>query len=248
MNPSDYVVFKRVLDHGFVGLVDTMPVIETDGAGPLLSGDQRIVDAARVSISGKEVKASSDPAKLIRYLVKNKHTTPLEQVRLTFHVRLPIFVARQWIRHRTGSFNEESARYGVLRDDFYIPSVERMLAGGQAKENKQGSGAAINREEVDSILIAIEGHSRQSYSEYQALLEKGCARELARMVLPVNIYTQWFWTTDLHNLLHFLELRLHPHAQWEVRQYAEAIVRMLDTLAPVAVQAAKELWKEEGRT
>lgn len=204
------------------------------------SGDQRIVNAARVSIAGQDVRPSSDDTKLIRYLVRNKHTTPLEQVRFTFHVRLPIFVARQWIRHRTGSFNEESARYGKLAADFYIPTMDRLSKGGQAKKNKQGSGEALSEDKAGAAFLAIENASEEAYRRYERLLESGLARELARMVLPVNIYTQWFWTTDLHNLMHFLRLRLHSHAQWEVRQYAEAMLPMIELVAPAATAAFKE--------
>ena len=226
--------FERVLgdQHSFVKLIDTMP--------HTISGDQRIVDAARVSISGQSVQSTSSNRKLIRYLVKNKHTTPLEQVRFTFHVRLPIFVARQWIRHRTGSFNEESARYGQLANDFYIPPIERLLEGGQAKRNKQASEAPHTAEEVHRFRTLIEEHSQESYRHYLRMLDDGLARELARMVLPTNIYTQWFWTTDLHNLMHFLRLRLHQHAQWEIRRYAEAIVPMAEAVAPHAMEAFKE--------
>lgn len=212
------------------------------------SGDQRIVDAARVSIAGQDVRPTSDDRKLIRYLVKNRHTTPLEQVRFTFHCRIPIFVARQWIRHRTGSFNEESARYGKLAADFYIPTLERMMFGGQAKRNKQGSGEPLSESVSLDMITLIENHSIDSYHHYEKLLNNGCARELARAVLPVNIYTQWFWTTDLHNLMHFLTLRCHEHAQWESRQYAEAIVGMAEAVAPYAMEAWRDFRAPEGRT
>lgn len=239
-------------EHSFVRLVDTMPdgydddswesirnsgmpaVSERVGTAP---GDQRIVDAARVSIAGEEVRPTSDDRKLIRYLVKNKHTTPLEQVRFTFHARMPIFVARQWIRHRTGSFNEESARYGKLAADFYIPTIERLMAGKQAKKNKQGSEGGLSEAVAVASQETIRVCSEKAYKRYEDLLGSGVARELARMVLPVNIYTQWFWTTDLHNLMHFLTLRCHDHAQWESRQYAEAIVPMAKAIAPYAMEA-----------
>lgn len=242
---TDYIMrAERVLcdDHSFVGLVDTMPTLHRVlPLGMTYSGDKRIVDAARVSIAGGEVRATSDDEKLIRYLVKNAHTTPLEQVRFTFHVRLPIFVARQWIRHRTGSFNEESARYGKLAADFYIPSYARLKFGGQATSNKQGSGLSLPDTTVELLHSKIYLESKEAYESYEWMLDRGLARELARMVLPTNIYTQWFWTTDLHNLMHFLKLRLHEHAQWETRQYAEAIVPMAEALAPYAMRAFKEL-------
>jgi thymidylate synthase (FAD) len=214
-------------------------------------GDQRIVDAARVSIAGDEVRPTSDDRKLVNYLVKNRHTTPMEQVRFTFHCRIPIFVARQWIRHRTGSFNEESARYGKLAADFYIPTMKRMLRGGQAKKNKQGSGAKMEEEDALAAIQSIQGHSDRSYTQYEGLLGAGVARELARMVLPLNIYTQWFWTTDLHNLMHFLTLRLHEHAQWESRRYAQAIVPMAEAVAPYAMdafQGHRERWARAMKT
>lgn len=209
-------------------------------------GDKRIVDAARVSIAGEGVRPTSSDRKLIRYLLKNRHTTPFEQVRFTFHVRLPIFVARQWIRHRTGSFNEESARYGKLADDFFIPAQGRLMK--QATKNKQGSSGTLVRDPYETQKL-IREHSERSYRLYEELLDiqengepgdNALARELARMVLPVNIYTQWFWTTDLHNLMHFLKLRLHPHAQKEVRAYAEAILPMASAVAPMAMEAFYE--------
>ena len=201
------------------------------------TGDQRIVDAARVSIAGGEVSKTSSDRKLVRYLVKNRHTTPLEQVRFTFHCRMPIMVARQWIRHRTGSFNEESARYGKLADDFYYPTLERIMSGGQAKKNKQGSGTSIDELTAKHAIHEFRSVSEKAYERYEVLLDMGVARELARMVLPLNIYTQWFWTTDLHNLMHFLHLRLHEHAQWEVRQYGLAILPMAQAVAPYAMEA-----------
>lgn len=251
-------------EHSFVRLVDTMPSLDPrylyrDAAGfkPgddfTAPGDQRIVDAARVSIAGEHVRPTSDDRRLIHYLVKNRHTTPLEQIRFTFHVRLPIFVARQWIRHRTGSFNEESARYGQLRGDFYIPAQARLKK--QAKRNKQGSAAHLVADPART-QVQIREHSEASYRLYEELLgvnpddpdaePDGLARELARAVLPVNVYTQWFWTTDLHNLMHFLTLRLHEHAQFETRAYAEAIVPMATAVAPYAMEAFdlhRERWR-----
>lgn len=251
--------------HSFIGLVDAMPrphhsELDFDGTGDTFEdpegtilGDARIVEAARVSIAGQGVRPTSDDRKLIRYLLKNRHTTPFEQVRFTFHVRLPIFVARQWIRHRTGSFNEESARYGQLRGDFYIPAQARLKK--QAKKNKQGSGAQLVADPAKT-QVRIADHSFASYRLYEELLgvdpndpeaeHDGLARELARAVLPVNIYTQWFWTTDLHNLMHFLVLRLHDHAQWEARQYAEAIVPMAAAVAPYAMEAFRDFRCPEG--
>jgi len=228
-------------EHSFVRLVDTMPSLDVNLPPMAVAlGDQRIVDAARVSISGDAVETKSSPERLIRYMLKNKHTTPFEHVRFTFHVRLPLFCARQWIRHRTGSFSEQSARYGKLKPDFYVPTIERMLRGGQAKENKQGSGTALDKSRSKEMREQIKYLSDSSHLEYEALLERGLARELARIVLPVNVYTQWFWTTDLHNLMHFLRLRLHSHAQWEMQQYGKAIMPMTEAIAPLAMAAFKE--------
>lgn len=228
-----------VLDHGFVRLVDSMPAPPAgprpEGWGP---GDQRVIDAARVSIAGENVRPVSDDKKLLGYLLKNKHTTPFEQVRFTFHVKLPIFVARQWIRHRTGSFNEMSGRYGVLPDDFYVP--ERHRIQHQSANNKQGSGESFSDRDAAGVCDAICEHGTRSYELYQDVLKLGLARELARMVLPVNLYTQWYWTTDLHNLMHFMRLRLHSHAQHEVRVYAEVLLEMARRVAPCTVQAFEE--------
>ena len=235
-----YREITRVLDddHSTVRLVDSMPRYEYGSPDQTAPGDQRIVDAARNSIAGLDVRPSADDRRLIRYLVKHKHTTPIEFVRLTFHVRLPLFVARQWIRHRTGSFNEESARYGKLRSDFYIPSLERLMKGGQSTNNKQGSGQPLDWDTAAWIRSRLEESCWSAYEDYQSFLEAGLARELARAVLPVNIYTQWYWTTDLHNLIRFLRLRLHPHAQYEVRRYAEEILELVRPLAPEAIGAA----------
>ena len=238
MNTDKLIMFQEVLDHGFVGLVDSMPEVRLGRLPSTVApGDQRIVDAARVSIAGEEVRPSSDERKLIRYLLKNRHTTPFEQVRFTFACKIPIFVARQWIRHRTGSFNEMSARYGKLPADFYVPSMDRLMKGGQAKKNKQGSGTELDEKTAKRIRGTLDHCNKHAYGTYEELLGLGLARELARMVLPVNIYTQWYWTTDLWNLMHFLRLRLHEHAQWETRQYAEAILPMAEAVAPFAMEA-----------
>lgn len=209
----------KVLDHGHVRLIDFM------------GNDRRIVDAARVSYQ-VGTKAVSSDRHLIRYLIRNYHTTPLEKIRFEFHVKLPLFVARQWMRHRTGTFNEVSARYSVLPDQFYIPQQVRK----QSASNRQGSSDQIVDEvkigdPLEPILIDpqtfLEETSENAYAHYQALLEAGTARELARTVLPVNIYTEFYWTVDLWNLMHFLRLRLDPHAQYEIRVYAEAILSLI---------------------
>jgi len=208
-----------VLDHGFVRLVDYMGT------------DDRIVEAARVEPRFEEGE------KLIRYMSRNRHTSPFEKVRFEFHARMPIFVARQWVRHRTGSFNEVSARYTELPDDFYIPSEENITK--QADTNKQGR----TDEQVDDPGCAqddIRYASVAAYEKYQRLLRRGVARELARIVLPLNIYTEWYWGIDLHNLFNFLRLRMDSHAQWEMQQYAKAIYELAKPVAPLAFK----YWEE----
>lgn len=226
----------QVLDHGYVKLLDSMPGWKhPEIAGVPVTwgfGDQRVVDAARVSIEGDKVVANSTDAKLLGYLLKQKHTTPFEHVRFTFEVQLPMFIARQWIRHRMGSFSEMSARYGALPDVFYIPELSRM--NKQATSNKQGSTSELI-EGAEGWQAMIKGHSADCYGKYEAMLEGGMARELARMVLPVNIYTKWFWTVDLHNLMHFLKLRLDGHAQYEIRVYGEAIMDLIDPIVPATM-------------
>lgn len=228
----------KVLDHGFVELVDSMP---QRNSGPVLdfgTGDQRIVDAARVSIAGEGVQAVSDSRKLIRYLYKNEHMTLFETVRFTFRAKLPLFVARQWVRHRASSFfNEMSARYGQLPGEFYIPEVNRMKA--QSSNNKQGSSYETIQD-PEPARRALRRHCRESYDLYEGLLARGLARELARMVLPVNIYTSWYWSVDLRNLMHFLHLRLDSHAQYEIRVYAEAMAELVRPIAPCAMQVFEE--------
>jgi len=221
-----------VLDKGFVELVDSM------------GGDTSIVDAARVSISGKDVKASTSDRNLIRYLLRHQHTSPFEMVQFIFNCKMPIFVARQWIRHRTSSVNEMSARYSVLPNDFYIPDLDRIQE--QAADNKQGSGGLLPEEVRLDIQNTILTQSEQSYELYEYMLSQGTARELARMVLPTNIYTQWFWRMDLHNLMHFLKLRLDPHAQYEIRMFAQAIGTIVAELCPIAWEAFIDYKLEAG--
>lgn len=206
-----------VLDHGFVYLVDYM------------GGDDRIVQAARVSY-GAGTKTKREDDALINYLLKNKHTSPFEQVVLTFHCKMPIFVARQWVRHRTARLNEVSGRYSVLKPEYYTPDVWR----GQGKKNKQGStGVAEYNPRSDPSEDA-------AFREYNYRLESGVARELARTCLPVSTYTEWYWQIDLHNLFHFLRLRLDDHAQLEIRVYGEAMAKIAKVVAPVAYAAFEE--------
>ena len=213
----------RLLDHGFVRLVDYM------------GGDAAIVQAARVSYGRGTRKASEDQA-LIRYLLRNRHTTPFEMVDLKLHVKAPIFVARQWLRHRTASVNELSGRYSILPDDMYLPDDTQISF--QSTDNRQGRSTV----QVDPALKArvrelLLAGQRESYAAYQELLDAGIARELARIALPVSVYTEWYWKINLHNLFHFLELRADPHAQAEIRLYAEAICLIAQRVAPVAYDA-----------
>ena len=213
-----------VLDHGFIRVVDYMG---DDGA---------IVQAARVSY-GKGTKKVSQDAGLIRYLLRHRHTTPFEMCEIKYHVKLPVFVARQWIRHRTANVNEYSARYSILDREFYIPAPENLAA--QSSSNRQGRGDVLEGEEAARVLQILKDDSARAYDHYQEMLNEtddgavigedrqGLARELARVNLPLNVYTQWYWKTDLHNLMHFLSLRADAHAQYEIRVYADT---MLDTL------------------
>lgn len=216
-----------VLDKGFVRLVD------------YLGGDQRIVDAARVSYSGKEVKTFRRNRGLINYLLQHRHTSPFEQVILTFHVKLPIFVARQWIRHRTARVNEISGRYSVLHDEFYVPSPADVRY--QSKSNRQGRSEEEVPDELKSRVLEILSREQTAlYESYEKLVEEDIARELARINLPLSIYTEWYWQTDLHNLFHFLKLRLDAHAQYEIRCYAEKMLEMARAVAPLASEAFEE--------
>jgi thymidylate synthase (FAD) len=207
-----------VLDKGFVRLVD------------YLGGDERVVQAARVSY-GTGTKSYREDAGLIDYLLRNRHTSPFEQVALTFHVKLPVFVARQWVRHRTARLNEISGRYSVMKDDFYVPDPADVAL--QSADNKQGrSGEALDPAAAEAVRAALAAGQKQGYADYAKLIEQGIARELARINLPLSLYTEWYWQIDLHNLFHFLELRLDPHAQKEIRLYAEAILEITKKVAP----------------
>ncbi len=215
-----------VLDHGFVRLVDYM------------GGDSSIVQAARVSY-GPGTKTVREDRNLINYLMRHRHTTPFEMVELKFHVKLPIFVARQWIRHRTANVNEQSLRYSVMPDEFYVPAPESI--NFQSRSNRQGRSPEAVPEDVRArVLEILKGATEASYPQYQELLEAGIARELARISLPVSAYTEWYWKIDLYNLFHFLSLRCDPHAQYEIRQYAEAVGRCTQAVAPFAYAAFVE--------
>ena len=226
-----------VLDHGFVRVVDDM------------GDDAAVVQAARVSY-GRGTKRVQDDEGLIRYLMRHWHTTPFEMAEIKLHVKLPIFVARQWIRHRTASVNEYSARYSVLDREFYIPSPEHLAQ--QSATNRQGRGAALTPEHAEAVLRLLREDAARCYDHYLWLLNEteeatpldpdrpGLARELARMNLTLNVYTQWYWKTNLHNLMHFLRLRADAHAQYEIRAYAEAILGVLDAWVPITARAFRD--------
>lgn len=213
----------RLLDKGYVKLVDHM------------GSDQSIVAAARVSYE-KGTKTVRDDASLIDYLIRNYHTSPLEMVEFVFEMKLPLFVARQMVRHRTASLNEVSARYSVLEDEFYIPDTSRM--NPQSGTNKQGSENVV-LEGAERLVGTIEEVSHNAYKTYEGLLEDGLSRELARMVLPTNIYTKWVWKCDLNNLLKFLTLRADAHAQYEIRVYADAMLELIEPFVPSVIASYK---------
>jgi len=209
-----------VLDKGFVRLVD------------YLGGDARIVQAARVSY-GKGTRSFREDAALIDYLMRHEHTSPFEQVVLTFHIKLPIFVARQWIRHRTARVNEISGRYSVMKDECYMPEPEALAP--QSDDNKQGRASIpFDPATAERIRQILSEGSAASYETYRALLDMGLAREIARIALPLSLYTEWYWQIDLHNLFRFLMLRLDPHAQREIREYARVILDIARAVAPAA--------------
>lgn len=225
---------KRIdcLDKGFVELVDVMPRLVPDDDRK--TADFAICQMARVSYGDGTKKISEDRG-LIRYLMRHVHTTPFEGVEFKFHCKMPIFVARQWIRHRTANVNEISGRYSVLKDDFYFPDAENIRQ--QSKTNKQGGDTKIEVSTAQSFLEYIEGLCKDSYSHYEQVIEAGVTREQARMILPINLYTEWYWKIDLHNLFHFLGLRCDAHAQWEIRVFAEAMLSLITPIVPFAVEA-----------
>jgi thymidylate synthase (FAD) len=229
----------RVLDHGFMALVDVMPRLVPAGQ----TADSAIVQAARVSY-GQGTKQVSEDRGLIRYLMRHRHTTPFEMVEFKFHVAMPIFIARQWIRHRTANVNEYSARYSIVPDRFYTPSLEAIRK--QSGSNRQGGEETFRPEsgpDEAATAAAFLDYLREAealYEKYRNLTERGVSRELARMGLPVNVYTEWYWKCDLHNTLRFLSLRLDPHAQLEIREYARAMAALLEPIVPVAMEAFRD--------
>lgn len=230
------VLYKAIpiLDHGFIRVIDYMGT------------DSAIVQAARVSY-GKGTKKVNEDAGLINYLMRHRHTTPFEMCEIKFHIKLPIFIARQWIRHRTANVNEYSGRYSIMDKEFYIPAPEQLAA--QSKSNRQGRGDVLEGQEAQRVLELLKADSQRAYSHYEEMLNEdidgnilkegkpGLARELARMNLSLNFYTQWYWKVDLHNLLHFLSLRADAHAQYEIRVYAEAMLDILKKWLPITYAA-----------
>ncbi|KNG94156.1 FAD-dependent thymidylate synthase [Pseudaestuariivita atlantica] len=218
-----------VLDHGFVRMVDYM------------GDDAAICQAARVSY-GKGTKSVQNDEGLIRYLMRHWHSTPFEMCEIKLHVKLPVFVARQWIRHRTANVNEYSARYSILDREFYIPAPDALAA--QSVVNNQGRGEALSGDEAQRVLRYLTDDAMRCYDHYEEMIsqdgQQGLARELARMNLPANIYTQWYWKVDLHNLLHFLRLRADAHAQYEIRVYADAICSIVRDWVPFAYSAFED--------
>jgi thymidylate synthase (FAD) len=226
-----------VLDHGFVRVVDYM------------GDDAAVVQAARVSY-GRGTKAVSEDRGLIRYLMRHRHSTPFEMCEIKYHVKLPIFVARQWIRHRTANVNEYSARYSIMDREFYLPAPEQLAA--QSAQNRQGRGDVLQGAEAERVLHLLREDASRNYDHYQEMLNEdeagqvldpgreGLARELARMNLTLNAYTQWYWKTDLYNLLNFLSLRADAHAQYEIRVYAEAMLNSLEAWVPAVAEAFRD--------
>ena len=215
----------KCLDKGFVRLVDSM------------GGDDAIVQAARVSYGQGTSKVSQDRG-LIRYLMRHRHTTPFEMVEFKFHCKIPIFVARQWVRHRTANINEYSLRYSEARDEFYMPDPEHIQF--QSALNKQGRKGEVPEELKQKVLDYFKEISERSFDIYSELNEAGVARELARSILPVNLYTEWYWKNDLHNLLHFVGLRSDSHAQYEIRVFSDAMAESVKAVAPFAWEAYQD--------
>ena len=233
------VLYKpiEVLDHGFIRVIDYM------------GDDSSIVQSARVSY-GKGTKKISNDKGLIKYLMRHRHSTPFEMCEIKFHIKLPIFIARQWIRHRTANVNEYSARYSILDKEFYIPSAENLAA--QSAINNQGRDDALTDDEASNVIQILKKDAEQTYSNYETLLNEssegniidesksGIARELARMNLTLNTYTQWYWKIDLNNLLHFLALRADDHAQYEIRVYADAMLDIVKKWVPLTYEAFED--------
>jgi thymidylate synthase (FAD) len=219
-------------EHGFIALVDAMPRLVPEGQ----TADSAIVQSARVSY-GQGTKMVSEDRGLVRYLMRHRHSTPFEMVEFKFHIAMPIFIARQWIRHRTANVNEYSARYSIMPDRFYRPDIENVRK--QSKSNRQGGEGPIEAGTAEEFLKLLES-AEANYAKYLDLTERGVARELARAVLPVSVYTEWYWKCDLHNIFHFLSLRMDPHAQIEIQDYAKAMYELIKPIVPVACEAFED--------
>lgn len=219
----------KIHDHGMVALVDVMPRMVPEGS----TADFAIVQSARVSYGAGTKKVSHDRG-LIRYLARHRHTTPFEMVEFKFHCVMPIFIARQWIRHRTANVNEYSARYSIVPDRFYRPDADNIRQ--QSTSNRQGGDELADESTAAEFLKYLDAVETQ-YGQYTDLLEKGLTREQARIGLPVNVYTEWYWKCDLHNIMHFLSLRMDPHAQAEIRDYANAMFALIQPIVPIAAEA-----------
>jgi thymidylate synthase (FAD) len=230
---ADAIVGKKFpcLDKGFVYLVDYM------------GGDASIVQAARVSY-GLGTKSVNEDRGLIRYLMRHQHTTPFEMVELKFHVKMPIFVARQMIRHRTANVNEYSGRYSIMPDEFYVPSAEHVSL--QSRTNRQGGGDAVDPSRAEEVIEIVEREQRYVREGYEKMLEWDIRRELARVNLGVAQYTEWYWKNDLHNLFRFIKLRADDHAQYEIRVYAEAMAAIVKAVAPIAFEAFEDYQLQSG--
>ena len=215
----------KCLNHGFVRLVDVM------------GDDSSIVQAARVSY-GQGTKTIREDRGLINYLLSHAHTSPFEMVEFKFHCKMPIFVARQWIRHRTASVNEISGRYSEMKDEFYIPELDKINL--QSKDNKQGRGDILESQIGNEIIESMKDEQKNVFDNYQKYLKIGTAKELARIDLPLSLYTEWYWKIDLHNLFHFLRLRLDTHAQYEIRVFGEAMYDIVKECCPMASEAFEE--------
>ena len=236
VNSLEEILYKPypILDHGFVRVVDYM------------GDDSAIVQAARVSY-GRGTRQVSEDRGLIRYLMRHRHTTPFEMCEIKYHIKLPIFVARQWIRHRTANVNEYSARYSIMDKEFYIPRPEHLAS--QSSDNRQGRGSVLSGLEAERVFEILKSDASRAYDHYEEMLNEGkdgdsleesnngLARELARMNLTLNYYTQWYWKTDLHNLFNFLSLRVDSHAQYEIRVYADAMLDTVRRWVPIATEA-----------
>jgi thymidylate synthase (FAD) len=226
------------LDHGHVTLVDVMPRLVPDDQK---TADYCIVQSARVSY-GDGTKTLNEDRGLIRYLMRHLHTTPFEMCEFKFHCKMPIFIARQWIRHRTANVNEYSGRYSILKDEFFIPDAARQ----QSSVNKQGGDAKLDNTTSQQFSDYLSSACDSAYSKYEEFLEKGVSRELARISLPVNLYTEWYWKIDLHNLFHFLALRCDSHAQYEIRVFADAMLDLIRPIVPLSVEAWEDYHPNRG--